>query len=93
VTPPGIRSEVPVRNLVTLPGQQQQLLLVFLVIYVGESQPLTRTRADAIRIRLVDAVQAECGNLEISKNYTVSRSFPYSIVDSLIAAREESNQF
>ena len=82
VAPPGVHVEIPMRNRIRT--QAHVPLLVFLLVYCGESIPLTRPEADEIRQRLEDAVTARLG-FEIAKpGRLVSKSFPYPVLERLI---------
>lgn len=81
----GIRASVPMRDIVTA-SRDDYPLLVFLLVYSGESQPLTRALADTIRAEVEFMVTGEC--LQVAKaNKMVSKPFPYPILDALIEER------
>eukprot|EP00977_Amphora_coffeiformis_P020907 scaffold8628_cov149-Amphora_coffeaeformis.AAC.1 len=80
--PPGVHVELPLRDVVNR-KQSTTPLLIFLVVYAGVSQPLTRTLADAIRARVEEHVGQETG-LEVAKaGRSVSKVFPYALLESL----------
>jgi hypothetical protein len=83
----GIRATVPMRDLVTHPSKDDDPLLVFLLVYAGETQPLTRALADEIRAALEQAVTEQLGLAVTKKGYMVSKLFPLPMLDWLIEDR------
>jgi hypothetical protein len=88
----GIRASVPMRAVVTPEEEEEDdsLLLVSLLVYSGESQPLSRARADEIRASLERAVMEQLGLHVTKKNHMVSRPFPAPMLDALIEERTKS---
>jgi len=102
VAPDGIRVEIPLREIVVpameksktssdISGQQQQqqLLAVFLLVYSGESMPLSRSSADEIRFHLEDAVASKLGVHIAKRNRMVSKPFPRPLLRSLLEEYEQ----
>jgi len=85
---PGIRAEAPMKDFVTTKHEQLSLL-VFLVVYRGDSMPITRDLAEELRAA-VEAATKETLSLDIAKpGRMVSTAFPYSMMQSLIDERLE----
>jgi hypothetical protein len=82
----GIRASVPIRDIIT-PSQDEDALLVFLLVYAGETQPLTRKMADMIRASLEIAVAERLGLEVAKKGKMVSKLFPLPMLDWLIEDR------
>ena len=81
--PPGIGVLLPLRELV-YPKHSDIPILVFLIVYSGVSQPLTRESGDAIRAK-VETTIAEATRLDIAKaGRMVSRIAPYPILEALV---------
>jgi hypothetical protein len=65
-------------------------LLVFLVVYIGESMPLTRSLADNLRLQLDQAVVVEQLGLSVPPNCQhrmVSKPFPLHLLQTLLDER------
>jgi len=91
IVPQGIRAEIATRAAVPValsndyrdqgkPGQ----FLVYLMVYRGESQPLTREIANQIRADLEDMVDQHLKVTLRKRGYTVSRPFPYRLLQTLL---------
>jgi hypothetical protein len=81
LAPQGIRVEIPMRDVVKVNNVAP--LLIFLLVYSGDSMPLTRTLADQTRSRLEEATVEELGMQVVKRNRMVSKPFPYSLLKSL----------
>ena len=90
-TPHGINATLPLRD--TVHRQRSTTpLLIFLVVYTGVSQPLTRVLADTIRDR-VETYIGQVTGLEIAKaGRPVSKVFPYALLESIKQEYFVSNQ-
>jgi hypothetical protein len=82
----GIRVSVPLRDVVTY-SEDEDSLLVLLLVYSGETQPLKRARADEVRASLEKAVTEQLGLEVVKKGKMVSRLFPLPMLDWLIEDR------
>jgi hypothetical protein len=82
----GIRASVPLRDVVTY-SEDEDPLLVLLLVYSGETQPLKRARADEIRASLERAVTEQLGLEVVKKGKMVSKLFPLPMLDWLIEDR------
>jgi hypothetical protein len=82
----GIRASVPLRDVVTY-SEDEDSLLVLLLVYAGETQPLKRARADLIRGDLERAVTEQLGLEVVKKGKMVSKLFPLPMLDWLIENR------
>jgi hypothetical protein len=82
----GIRASVPLRDVVTY-SEDEDSLLVLLLVYAGETQPLKRARADEIRADLELAVTEQLGLEVVKKGKMVSKLFPLPMLDWLIEDR------
>jgi hypothetical protein len=85
----GIRASVPRRDIVTY-SEDEDSLLVLLLVYSGETQPLKRARADKIRASLEKAVTDQLGLEVVKKGKMVSKLFPLPMLDWLIEDRAET---
>ena len=89
--PPGIHVELPLRDVVNR-KQSAVPVLIFLIVYAGATEPLSRAKADAIRARVEDHVGQVTG-LEIAKaGRRVSKPFPYALLESIQQEYIVSNQ-
>jgi len=87
----GIRAEMPLREVIPLqhvnPGNDyspESELLVCLMVYSGESQPMTQELGNQIRARLEDLVDEQLGLKIHKRNYQVSRAFPHKFLEGLL---------
>lgn len=87
IVPEGIHVEIPMKTrFEAMPGKHtaNAPLLIYLLVYGGESIPLTRVAADNIREKLEQAIMERLG-FELAKpGRLVSKPFPYSILSKLI---------
>ena len=84
--PVGIHVELPLRDVVqrTTTSSSTCPLLIFLVVYAGAGQPMTRAVGNAIR-QHVEAYVHNATGLEIAKaGRSVSRVFPYALLHTLL---------
>jgi hypothetical protein len=84
LAPQGVRVSVPLWDIFTL-DHSPVPLLVFLLVYSGETMPLTRLVADEIRAKLETATFERLGLPVAKRNRMVSKPFPYPLLDVLIA--------
>jgi hypothetical protein len=85
VVPEGIQVDVPTKDIVTMADGER--MAVFLVVYRGETVPLTRDDADSFRAKLEIEIADNLLPLRESRiGRPVSKPFPYSAFDSLLEA-------
>ncbi|CAB9519714.1 Domain of unknown function (DUF2431) [Seminavis robusta] len=87
VAPEGVHVEIPIRTQITpTPGKNTAHcpLLVFLLVYGGDSIPLQRMEADSIRERLEEAVKTRLGFPLAKPGRLVSKPFPYVLLRKLV---------
>jgi hypothetical protein len=83
VVPEGIQVDVPTREIVTMADGER--MAVFLIVYRGETVPLTRDDADSFRAKLETDIASNLMPLRESRiGRPVSKPFPYSAFDSLL---------
>lgn len=85
VVPSGVHVEVPIRKFVKAHGPNGDArIAVFLIVYCGESIPLTRHLADECR-KLVEGKVMTCMALRMNRaGRMVSRPFPHPLLQHLI---------
>jgi hypothetical protein len=91
IVPEGVRVDVPIRRLLS-PGElghdtestKEDVVLVFLIVYCGESVPLTRSSADSFRASLESEIEQFVPLRANRAGRLVSRPFPYSLLQQLI---------
>jgi hypothetical protein len=85
--PEGINFEVPARDLLSTDNKLKSgdySLAVFLLNYSGESEPLSRQKADSIRAS-IEAAIIDQWNLNVAKpGRMVSKPYPYALLSTLI---------
>lgn len=82
--PHGFHVELPLRDVVRDKERSAAPLLIFLVVYAGSSEPLTRHVGNTIRTKVEERVGAEVG-LDIAKaGRSVSRVFPFALLEGLL---------
>jgi hypothetical protein len=81
--PQGISVEIPLRDVISQKGSTE-FLVVFLVVYSGSEQPLTRKWADAIRTDVEAHVSTTTGLRVAKAGRMVSRIFPRQLLDGLL---------
>lgn len=85
IVPSGIRVEVPIRQVLssseTNGGPE---MIVFLIVYCGESIELTRSMADVYREKLETEISTHLELRENRRGRLVSRPFSYSMLPELI---------
>lgn len=80
---PGIDAQVPLRETIVT-KKVANSLLVFLVVYKGAANPLTRRVADEIRRRLESVVVERIGLRVAKAGRMVSKPFPYPLLGHLV---------
>lgn len=85
--PEGIAVSVPMQDIIHPKGGGR--LLVFLVVYSGASQPLSRGIADRIRASLEIQASEKFGYDIAKKNRMVSKAFPHGLLEHLLHGSEE----
>lgn len=83
VVPKGIRVDVPHREIVSTANGER--MVVFSIVYCGESIPLTRASADSFRAKL--ELEIATNLLPLRENRMgrlVSKPFPYSTLSSIL---------
>jgi len=85
IVPEGIRVQVPDRFIVDKKGDawSESTIVVYLVVYCGESRALRRSEADNYRRRVEEEVEKYVALRENRKGRLVSRPFPYFLLDSI----------
>ena len=93
--PRGYRAEMPLTDLKEvgpIPGkaieEKSVTLFIGLLVYRGESSPLTRAKADEIRSRLELIIEERYGLTVRKKNHPCSKPFPYHLLDCMLEAHE-----
>ena len=84
--PAGIHVELPLRDVIHGKKESSSAapLLVFLVVYAGSCQPLTRDLGNTIRAAVEDKMRNTL-HLDIAKpGRSVSKVFPYALLDGLL---------
>jgi hypothetical protein len=80
-----IRVEIPIRQVLSpLETRGGPEMIVFLIVYCGERQQLTRAMADSYRDRLEYELSKHLELRENRKGRMVSRPFPYPLLQELI---------
>lgn len=91
VAPEGVHVDIPRRARMDPIPEKITLhvpLLVYLLVYGGESIPLERMAADRIRHRLEEAVKKQLGFPLAKPGRLVSKPLPYPLVEKLIGAHK-----
>jgi hypothetical protein len=90
IVPPGIAIDIPIWDIVHRKSESSTPLLVFLIVYSGERQVLTRQIADSIRAQ-VERHLVEDLDIHLAKRgRMVSRLFPLHLLPSLIRPIDKS---
>ena len=85
VLPDGFTVIVPTRKVLDKKetGYESDMM-VFLIVYCGESKPLTRTIADMLRNRTETEVERYFPLRSNRKGRLVSKEFPYMLLPSIL---------
>lgn len=85
LVPAGIRTEIPIRQVLSpLKTRGGPEMIIFFIVYCGESQQLTRAMADSYRDRLEYELSKHLELRENRKGRMVSRPFPYPLLQELL---------
>jgi hypothetical protein len=92
IVPDGVRVEAPMRVLLDSMGSDNSSVAVYLIVYCGEQNPITRANADGYRAMAEEAVSNHLPLRQNRVGRMVSRPFPYPLLDSLIKETQAEKQ-